>query len=56
MSITKIVTDNQEVISMEAQEHLNARQELCSLIREGLDDIRSGNTRPFSEAMNDIRS
>ena len=30
--------------------------ELYEQIREGLDDIAKGNTRPFSEAMSDIRS
>ena len=29
---------------------------LVSQIKEGMDDIATGNTRPFSEAMADIRS
>ena len=32
------------------------RFELYSQIKEGMDDIATGNTRLFSEAMSDIRS
>ena len=35
---------------------IEAYFELYSQIKEGMDDIASGNTRPFSEAMADIRS
>ena len=37
---------------------LQAKQplKLYSQIKEGMDDIASGNTRPFSEATADIRS
>lgn len=48
--------DNLPVMSMEAYEQLVVRSELYSLIQEGLDDIKSGNTRPFSDAMADIRN
>ena len=48
--------DNLPVMSIEAYEQLVARSELYSLIQEGLDDIKSGNTRPFSDAMADIRN
>ena len=41
---------------MEAYEELTSRFELYSQIKEGMDDIATGNTRPFSEAMADIRS
>ena len=44
------------VMSIEAYEELTSRFELYSQIKEGMDDITSGNTRPFSEAMADIRS
>ena len=37
-------------------EELTSRFELYSQIKEGMDDIATGNTRPFSEAMADIRS
>ena len=39
-----------------AYEELTSRVELYSQIKEGMDDIATGNTRPFSEAMADIRS
>ena len=44
------------VMSIEAYEELTSRFELYSQLKEGMDDIASGNTRPFSEAMADIRS
>ena len=44
------------VMSIEAYEELTSRFELYSQIKEGMDDIAFGNTRPFSEAMADIRS
>ena len=44
------------VMSIEAYENLASRFELYSQIKDGMDDIASGNTRPFSEAMADIRS
>ena len=34
----------------------NDTSELYSLIKVGLDDINTGNTRPFSEAISDIRN
>lgn len=43
-------------MSIEAYENLASRFELYSQIKDGRDDIASGNTRPFSEAMADIRS
>lgn len=33
---------------------MTGRFELYGLIKEGLDDIAEGNTRPFSEAMSSI--
>ena len=44
------------VMSIEAYEQLEGRLKLYSLIQEGLDDIANGNTRPFAEAMADIRA
>ena len=43
-------------MSIEAYEQLAGRCELYSLIQEGMDDLAAGKTRPFSEAMADIRS
>ena len=34
----------------------NDTSKLYSLIEDGLDDINIGNTRPFSEAMSEIRN
>lgn len=53
--ITKNGKGDLAVMSIEAYEKLVGRFELYSLIQEGLDDINSGSTRPFSEAMKDIR-
>ena len=44
------------VMSIEAYEQLLGRFELYGLIQKGLDDIQSGNTRPFSAAMADIKA
>ena len=43
-------------MSIEAYEDLTSRFELYSQIKEGMDDVTSGNTKPFSKAMADIRS
>ena len=32
------------------------RLELYSLLQEGLDDVTEGNTRPFSDAITELRS
>ena len=37
-------------MSIEAYEELTSRFELYSQIKEGMDDIAAGNTRPFQEA------
>ena len=42
-------------MSIEAYEELIGRFELYSRIKEGMDDIATGNTRLFAEAMDDIR-
>ncbi len=54
--ITKNGKGDLAVMSIEAYEDMNNRFELYGLIKEGLDDIAEGNTRPFSEAMSSIRS
>ena len=53
--ITKNGKGDLAVMSIEAYEQLMGRFELYGLIQEGLEDVVSGNTRPFSEAMSDIR-
>ena len=54
--ITKNGKGDLAVMSIEAYEGLTSRFELYSQIKEGMDDIATGNTRPFSEAMAVIRS
>ena len=54
--ITKNGKGDLAIMSIEAYEELTSRFELYSQIKEGMDDIASGNTRPFSEAIDDIRS
>lgn len=54
--ITKNGRGDLAVMSIEAYEELNSRFELYGQIKEGIDDITNGNTRPFAEAMSSIRS
>ncbi len=54
--ITKNGKGDLAVMSIEAYEEMNSRFQLYGLIKEGLDDVAEGNTRPFSEAMSSIRS
>ena len=54
--ITKNGKGDLAVMSIAAYEQLTARFELYDLLKDGMLDIRDGNTRPFSEAMADIRS
>lgn len=54
--ITKNGKGDLAVMSIEAYEQLLGRMELCRQIQEGMEDVQSGNTRPFSEAMADIRA
>ena len=54
--ITKNGKGDLAVLSIEAYEQLLGRFELYSLIKEGMDDIENGNTRPFSETMADLRA
>ena len=54
--ITKNGKGDLAVMSIETYENMVSCFELYGQIKEGLDDIANGNTRPFSEAMKDIRS
>ena len=54
--ITKNGKGDLAVMSIETYERLVGKFELYGLITDGLDDVKSGNTRPFSEAMADIRA
>ena len=54
--VTKNGKGDLAVMSIEAYEQLLGRFELYGLIQKGLDDVQSGNTRPFSEAIADIRA
>jgi prevent-host-death family protein len=54
--ITKNGKGDLAVMSIEAYEKLLGRFELYGRLQEGMDDIKSGNTRLFEDAMADIRS
>ena len=54
--ITKNGKGDLAVMSIDTYEQLVGRFELYAKLREGLDDVERGNTRPFAEAMADIRS
>ena len=54
--ITKNGKGDLAVLSIEAYEQLLGKFELYSLLQEGMEDIKSGNTRLFSEALSDIRA
>ena len=54
--ITKNGKGDLAVMSIEAYEQLVGRYELYGLLQEGLSDVAEGKTRPFSEAMVDLRS
>ena len=54
--ITKNGKGDLAVMSIETYEQLAGRFELYGLIREGMVDVRAGNTRPLSEAISDLRS
>lgn len=53
--ITKNGKGDLAVMSIEAYEELTSRFELYGLIKEGLDDIAEGKTKPFPHAMSEIR-
>ena len=54
--ITKNGKGDLAVLSIEAYDQLMSRFELYGLIQDGLKDVKSGNTRPVSEALADIRN
>ena len=54
--ITKNGKGDLAVMSIETYEKLIGRFELYGLLQDGLQDVREGKTRPFSEAMADIRT
>lgn len=54
--ITKNGKGDLAVLSIEAYEQLLGRFELYSLLQEGMDDTKAGNTRPFSEAIAEIKA
>ena len=54
--ITKNGKGDLAVMSIEVYEQLMGRFELYGKLQEGLGDITQGNTRPFADAMADIRS
>ncbi len=53
--ITKNGKGDLAVMSIETYEKLAGRLELYSLLLDGLDDVRKGNTEDFSDAMDKIR-
>ena len=54
--ITKNGKGDLAVMSIETYEQLTARFELYELLKDGIQDLQDGNTRPFADAMADIRS
>ena len=54
--ITKNGKGDLAVMSIETYEKLMGKMELYACIREGLEDIEMGRTRPFSDAMADIKA
>ena len=54
--ITKNGKGDLSVMSIDAYEQLAGRFELYGLIKEGLNDVENANTRPFSEAISDLKN
>lgn len=54
--ITKNGKGDLAVMSIETYEQLAGRCELYGLLQEGMDDLTAERTRPFSEAMAEIRN
>ena len=54
--ITKNGKGDLAVMGIETYEQLTGRYELYSLLEEGLSDAMAGKTRPFSDAMADLRN
>ncbi len=53
--ITKNGKGDLAVMSIETYEEMSSRFELYGLLKDGMNDIESGRTRPFSDALSDIR-
>lgn len=53
--ITKNGKGDLAVMSVELYEEITSKYELYNAIKDGLDDVREGNTRPFKNAIEDIR-
>lgn len=54
--ITKNGKVDLAVMSIETYEQMTSQFELYGQIKDGLDDISEGKTRPFNEAILDIRN
>ena len=54
--ITKNGKGDLAVMSIETYEQLIGRFELFGLLQDGLNDVKNENTRPFAEAISDLRS
>ena len=54
--ITKNGKGDLVVMSIETYEQLVGRFELYGLLQDGLNDVKNENTRPFAEAISDLRS
>ena len=54
--ITKNGTGDLAVMSIETYELLSGRQELYSLIEEGLNELKHGKTKPMKKTIKSIRS
>ena len=53
--ITKNGKGDVTVMSIEAYEELIGRFELYGLLQDGMDDVAVGNTKPLSEAIEQLR-
>lgn len=53
--ITKNGKGDLAVMSIEAYEELIGRFELYGLLQDGIDDVAAGNTKPLSEAIEQLR-
>ena len=54
--ITKNGKGDLAVMSIEAYEQLLGRFELYTLLEEGMNDIKRGDTRPFSDAIAELKA
>lgn len=54
--ITKNGKGDLAVMSIETYEQLTARFELYELIKDGIKDVQDGSTKPFSDAIADIKN